>query len=679
MVGRRSSRTSNDGAVRAALASIVAAIDRGAFPQAERLLQETLHLEPDHPDLLHLAGVVAMARGDIDEAVDLIRKAIRRFGKAPVYHYNLGLALSQRGEFEAAARAFQKAIRLGQADHDVYKNLGIAHQQAGRLGEAEKVFESATRQFPGDVVAWLNLAKIRIELGDAEGVALALGEARKLAADDAVVWRDIANLYLTLGRLEEAASACDGGLRTAPDDGSLWYLKGHVFYESSRHLSAEDAYDRALAEGFDQLKVRLAQARLLLTSGRLSEGRALLADLRGEEGLSVEVLGGMALLYSLIGDFREEEACLRAMLEKDPKNLAAQAALSFVPGRSLTAEAVRSLERYLRDPSVPVRDRCTAGFALGNHYRGAGDVDRAFRCYRQANRLKSVSWDRRGYGEWVARTLELCGERFFRERSDWGSASGRPLLIVGMPRSGTTLVEQILSSHSRIHGAGELGGVATLASRPGREAPAITENAEALLALDRDAVKTYAEGYLERLEQQDAEAKAIIANKLPTNFQQLGLFGLLFPGAPVIHVRRDPRDNLLSIYFQDFEGYHPYAYDLENLAYMYWQQHRLMEHWKQVLPNPIFTVNYEDLVSDLEGEIARLAAFLHLEMEDGMKRFHEQERQVKTASKWQVRQKLYTTSIGRWKPYEKHLRPLFDALREFAPEDYVDEYGFFSS
>jgi len=364
----------------------------------------------------------------------------------------------------------------------------------------------------------------------------------------------------------------------------------------------------------------------------------------------------------VIGDFTGQERYLKRVLELDPGNVSAYASLLFAPGRALADADVGRLRRLAEDASVDAETRVTIGFALGNHYRHAGQFDDSFHFYRLGNELKGFSFDRAAYAGWIARIERQFTPGFFAERATWGATSRLPVLIVGMPRSGTTLTEQILSSHPAVFGAGEYGTVPALAAVDGRPTPDFQARPELATTLSEDAVAAHAAAYLARMQALAAHGETHVCNKLPHNFQHLGLFGLLFPQAPVIHVKRDPRDNLLSVYFQDFAGFHDYAYDLKSLGQYYRLYERLTAHWLEVIPNPVYTVQYEDLVDDLPGKSREMAAFLGIDWDERMLRFHEHERKVETASKWQVRQPLYKTSVARWKPYERHFKPLFDAL-----------------
>lgn len=648
----------------------------GNLAAAKDMLVQAMQQAPGHPDLLHLAGHVQLAQGDVDGGISRIERAIARFPKAPTYHYNLGLALAMKQDYDRARKAFQQAIRLGLQGRDVLDNLAICQQQLGSLKEAKAVFQNVAKQYPNDAKSWLNLAKINLELADGDGAREALTKAEGLAGDVVEHWRDIASLNLSLALLVEADKAISRALELAPSNGELWYLRGRIHQGRGRFSRAVAAYDKSESMGYDLHRARLTKAQVLITTGHADEGLDLL-DCLVSDDMRPDALLAVAELYSLVGDFQKEGDCLRRILEKDPDNIGARVAMVSAPGRKLDEQGVAFMVRHIDRNMIPRDDRCAMGFALGNHFRSVGQHDKAFRYFRKANRLKGYVWDRSAYSQWVRQTIQVYTPAFFEGRRDWGNDSSFPVLIVGMPRSGTTLLEQILSCHTKIFGAGELGSVTALASSDMYKAPPVDESAESVEHLDKEAVSELARNYTSCVERVACEGVDFVTNKLPHNFQQLGLFSLLFPRAPVIHVRRDPRDNLLSIYFQDFGSYHPYAYDLKNLAIQYWEQERLMRHWKSVLPNPIFTLNYEELVTDFSGTLQRLADFLGIVVEDAMGRFYERDRQVQTVSKWQVRQKLYTTSIARWKPYRKHLGPLFSALREFALAGVEDEYGLF--
>jgi len=645
----------------------VQAINQGNVQAADRILQQALARDPGHPDLLHLSGYLRVGSGQLQEGIALIEQAIKLAPKVPLFHYNLGNAYFARQDKQRALGCFQKAVRFDPKFKDAIDNLAIVSAELKKLREAETLFERSVALAPKDPKTHLNLAKVRVEMGKAELVEGSIEKAAELGqAGNADFWLEVGLIYKAIGFLDRAKGAFERSLELAPKAAHIHLELGKVLGERDNYTDAEAELKAALALDPLRIDARVELANVYITSGQVDKGRAELdvpvKDAWGDK----DILLRSAQAFSLIGDFDIQEELLLRVLELDPDNMAAQSALAFVPKRKLADEDVSRMEKRINDIELDRGTRCRIGFALGNHYRNIKAYGKAFDYYRKGNTLKGYRWDRPMYRQWVNQTCEIYTKAFFSARAEWGSDARMPILLVGMPRSGTTLLEQIVSAHSQVHGAGEFGTVAGLSAGNGVKALPVTEEAGSVLEADAAQVRQMAENYLSRLRDQARDGERFVTNKLPHNFQQVGLFALLFPNAPVIHMQRDPRDNLLSIYFQNFSGYHPYAYDLKNLAFQYWEQERLMRHWKAVCPNPIFSLKYEELVSDLPGMVHKLADFVGIEVEESMTRFYEQEREVNTASKWQVRQKLYATSVERWKPYETQLRPLFSALEEYA-------------
>jgi len=331
----------------------------------------------------------------------------------------------------------------------------------------------------------------------------------------------------------------------------------------------------------------------------------------------------------------------------------------------------------LTDPIQKIADddfrdeesRLIARFALGKLYDDCSEYDKAFEHYAIGNALKrrSIDFDADEHTAWVDRVLDTFTEEFFRVHANEGNQSTRPVFIIGMIRSGTSLVEQILASHSCVYGAGELLEIPGLV----RDLPDILQTQgtypECIRRLDSRAIRVASERYLQALAGRDDQALRVI-DKLPTNFLYLGLIAVMFPNAHIVHCRREPLDTCLSIYFQRFSQGHHYAYDFEDIAAYYAEYERLMRHWKKVLPVKILDVSYARLVDDLEAETRRMLGFCDLQWEETCLAFHRSARSVRTASSWQVRQPLYRTAQARWKHYGAHLEGLRKALSDRSIE-----------
>lgn len=346
----------------------------------------------------------------------------------------------------------------------------------------------------------------------------------------------------------------------------------------------------------------------------------------------------------------------------------ATADLLFGLGTALLAlgqadAAARELGRAVAAAPDAPQARISLNFAVAKLHQSTGDPDAAFAHFRAGNALKArtLGFDPARHSDFVDRCIATFDRDFFAARRGWGVASETPVFILGMPRSGTTLVEQILSAHPDVHGAGELDDfrplVRDLPAPPG----ATAGFPDCARALGRDACDALARGHLDSLAQRFTPA-ARVTDKMTGNYLRLGLIAMLLPRATVIHCRRDPLDTCLSCYFQNFANGLSFTYDLGHLGLVYRQYARLMAHWREVLPLRILDVRYESLVAAPETVSREIVDFCNLPWNARCLAFHQHERQVQTASLWQVRQPIYASSVNRWQAYADHLGPLREAL-----------------
>ena len=366
-----------------------------------------------------------------------------------------------------------------------------------------------------------------------------------------------------------------------------------------------------------------------------------------------------------LGRLDEAVTCFRHALVLKPDLADAYRNLALGEQLSGDSSELARIAALADTADLPIEDRSAAAFALGKALDDAGRFDEAFAAYERANsiyraaRAAAGDWfDAAGLSRQVDEIIATFTPGFFAKVAGWGTRSEVPVFIVGMPRSGTSLVEQIAASHSRVSGAGELlhigrmyGDFGPPIDGPGTE-----------LRWEGAVIRRAAGGHLQRLSEIGSGAERVI-DKMPDNVLCLGLVATLYPQARIIFCRRDPRDIALSCFFQKFTpGMLGFSYDLADCGRRQVQIDRLIEHWRRVLPLPMLEVNYEKLVADLAGESQKLVSFLGLEWEPACLEFHRTQRTVATASSWQVRQPLYDRSVGRWRNYERHLEPLLRAL-----------------
>ncbi len=362
---------------------------------------------------------------------------------------------------------------------------------------------------------------------------------------------------------------------------------------------------------------------------------------------------GQALRH--IGRFAEVADCTRQILVRRPGAVQAYALMTSV-GASADAGEMARLTASLDDPKISIGDRADLGFVLGKMLDEADRFDEAFAQYARANSLvlqmRHAAGERSSSDQFAHQVDESIAKftpEFFARTRNWGEPSELPVFIVGMLRSGTSLVEQIASSHPDVFGAGELTDIGNIAA------------SLSFARYQPGAINEAAGKQLDRLQALGGSALRVM-DKMPANVEHLGLIATLFPSARVILCRRDPRDTCLSCFFQRFSSGNLFSFDLAECGRHHVQTDRLIAHWLKALPLRMLEVQYEDLVADLEGQSRRIISFLGLPWNAACLEFHRTERAVKTASAWQVRQPIYTRSVGRWRNYERHLEPLFESL-----------------
>jgi len=558
-----------------------------------------------------------------------------------------------------AVAALEQASRLLPQDAEAWNMLGIALRDAGDAGKAEQAYRQALQLKTGFAEAHANLGLTLCDLGrPGEGEA-SCRRALELKPDFVVALNNLGLALREQGKLDDALVSYQKALQLQPGVAELHHNIGNVFEEQNRFEDAASCYRRATELNPAYLGAYINLARMMRHMGN-----DLLAAQLCAKVLEVNPAFGPAhiLDYQLHNDAGRFDAAEAALRRIDPANSSYPAAWSGIPLlRRMGPEDSTWLERAseLVSRQLLAREESLLRFAMGKYFDDIGTPDEAFQNYRQAHDLMkkfASPYNRQAQQPAIDALVRAFGSEWIARRRGAGNSSAKPVLVIGMPRSGTSLVEQILASHPDVFGAGELD---------------FWHNEwQSLLSsgteVDDLALARIAQRYLGQLDQ-FAPAAARVVDKMPGNFMYLGLVHAAFPHARIIHVQRDPIDTCLSIYFQRLGNGHPYANDLDDLAYAYRMYRYAMAQWQTILPeNTFLHLPYEALVSDQETWSRRLIEFVGLPWDARCLDFHLQQRKVGTASNWQVRQKMNQGSVERWRLYERHLGPLL-ALREDAP------------
>jgi tetratricopeptide (TPR) repeat protein len=618
-----------------------------AFAEAIELLSQAVIVEPqDASTQLHLGIALQGARLDAQALTcfasvqKLLPNDAAAFLHAAVSLLNLGKPAEA---LQAASDACWRAPQLAQA-HYTYGQAWLASDAPA---EAERAFAEAIRRAPAWAEAWVNYGVARYRQGAIEDAKTAMRRALVHAPGHVAATTNLGAFMRISGESEAATNLLRGIIARQPQNSGARLNLAADYLQDERGADALALLD-AVEPPADNRALRhwyLQKSQALLQLRRADEARAVL-----------DQLAALGPLPSEIAPLWHWRQILLARLEGD----AARA-------RKAAAQMESSLETM--GPDGVLEHRIMAHYDLAKFWSGQNVPTRAFRHWRSGHALLKLSqpFSRDEYRTFVDANIAA----FDRDRLAQGPRARKrdaaPVFIVGMPRSGTILCEQILAAHAQAHGAGERSTLPR-AFRALGGSPVQADGVHAIAALDADALDEAAARYLADLRAL-APDKTRIVDKLPGNFAYLGLAGVMLPGAKIIHCVRDPRDIGLSIFTFRFHGAHGYAHDLRDLGWYIGQYDRLMAHWKTVLPGRILTVRLSDWVADFDGTLARVLAHVELPHDPNCARFYESESRVRTVSYAQVRQPINARGLGRWRAYERQLAPLIKELERAGSLD----------
>lgn len=668
----------------------------GEFASSETASRRALALDPSRVDARANLANALVEQGKEEEAIPELKQAAELQPANAQIWSRLSRILTRAERFDEAIPALEHALRLNPSDNETRTALGCAYHGNKEFAKATEQLHRVIESNPDEERAWANLVRITEEDG-----WQALADYCEQLADRFPSNRHIA---LNHGYSLEMLENLDGArtkygqvTRAFPEWGEGWNRSGLLYARLEENQKAGASLKKALDCGIDSPLTLCMYGACLCVYGSYIEAERYCRLAMEKAPDIVPIYIHLGIVQTLMGELDRAIETYHKGLDLDPDNLTLIAGISDTLERQGKFEqAYQILEPYLDDDSDGIAQVASMYAKLSNRFnreeqalnlvektlasedvmRGsamdlhfhAGDIyhsmqqyELAIDHYHKANALSEIQFDREAHVRFINSTIAAFSEDTLAQLTSLGNPSARPIFIVGMPRSGTSLAEQILASHPDVYGAGELMDFAAVAQGLGFDHAHSSGFTARLASLNDAESSRYVEAYLQSIDRL-SNGERYVTDKLPYNFLHLGLIQILFPNARVIHARRDPMDSCLSCYFLAFIGTHPHAYDLEDLGVYYREYERLMTHWHDVLSLPILDVQYEEAVEDIEATCRRMIEFCELDWDDRVLDFHQSDRVVRSASYDQVRRPVYRSSVGRWKPYEAWLDPLRQGL-----------------
>jgi tetratricopeptide (TPR) repeat protein len=639
--------------------------------EAVACCRTALSLEPDSPEAANNLGLALLAQGDAAGAVPLFRAALQARPKDAMIQNNLGNALRIQGDLSAAFAAFREALQYDPELAEAHNNLGQLLLEQYQPEQALTHCREAVRLRPDLAEAHNNLGNVLRDIGQLAEAKECYSKALALEADLPLTYSNMGQALQEEGKLQEAMLWYQQGLRRDPNSARIVCNLASALEEREDFSAAVSHYRLAL-----ELQPGYAEAHngigfVLHEQGKFSEA---ISEYREVLRLKPDFATGYCNLGNILeelGSFDEALVAFREATKRDPNHAGAYSLMATMLRSKLPAEDVQAIRRLLARPQMAPAKRLALHFGLAQVLDANGSYDEAGEHLRLGNGLCRALWDKQGktydpqaHTRLIDSLIGAFTPEFFKRVAAFGVRSDVPIFIIGLPRSGTTLTEQVLASHSKVHGAGELNlareGFEGLAGAIGHPGSPI----DALNYLTPENTQGLANWHLGQLREKAPQAIRVV-DKMPDNYMFVGWLHTLFPNAKFIHCRRDLRDVAVSSWMTNFRNIR-WAADQDHIAARYREYQRLIAHWQAVLPGMLFEVDYEDTVGDLEGVARRLVSWCGLEWEPSCLAFHQTTRPIRTASVSQVRQPLYTRSVARWKHYEPSLGGLF---KQLYPDD----------
>jgi predicted Zn-dependent protease len=646
-----------------------------ALSHAERLLDskpdlaaeqaaEILKLVPNHPLAMLLLGVARRLTGNVPAALRLLGPVAASQPRWARAHYELGLAQGDAAQSAAAIASLRRAVFLRPNMPDAWRTLGDLLTFGGDARGADAAYAEhikASTQDPRLLVPASALVDGRI----AEAEALLRAHLKRHPTDVAAL-RMLAEVATRLGRNADAETLLERCLELAPSFAAARHQYVIVLQRQNKSAAALHHLDQlAGAEPRNTIYKNL-RAVVLGKIGEYRESIEIYAEVLAAHPHDAKIWVSYGHALATAGRERDSIAAYRRSIHETPDFGEAYWSLANLKTFRFDAAEMDAIRAQLERTDLSEEDRFHFDFALGKALEDAADYAQSFAHYLRGNRLRkaTIGYEAGETSAFVRRSKRLFDAAFFAARAGWGAPSGDPIFVLGMPRAGSTLIEQILASHSSVEGTMELPDLLMIAaSLSGRREPNVEPKYPGILGtLSRAACRELGDRYLSDTRIQRKTAKPLFIDKMPLNFLHIGLLLTILPNAKVIDARRHPMACCFSGFKQHFAQGHAYSFSLDDIGRYYRDYVELMAHFDRLMPGRIHRVFYEKMIEDTDGEVRRLLTYCELPFEESCLRFYENERPVRTPSAQQVRQPIYRAGMEHWRNYEPWLQPLKDAL-----------------
>ena len=594
------------------------------------ILEPLLAGQSDSAEFLHEIAQCLGGVGRGDDAISALRSAVKIDPEHTPAWQSLGHQLAVAGDDEGSRAAFQRHFELSTTHPELIEANRLLHE--GKQGKAESIVRDLLKKYPTDVTAIKMLADIALKMGQLKDASHLLERCLELAPDFHAARHSYAIVLMRRQMPEAAMKEAEQLLAHDPENPNFLTIKAYILNRIGDQSGALDLYEGVLQHYPNQAKAQMSYGHTLNAVGRLDE--------------AIEAYNKCIRLSPEVGEAYWSLANLKTFRFSD--------------------EDIDNMRKQVTTKGGDADDQSHLAFALGKALEDRKEYGESFEFYRRGNAIRRVT-HRHNLKVNVLdslRQVRALPGAFFEQRKNWGCGAPDPIFIVGLPRAGSTLLEQILASHSQVEGTAELMDIIAISRKLGdkkRENPA-GKYPEVLAELTRDQVRELGESYLETTRIQRTTDDPLFIDKMPNNFQHIGLIHLILPNSKIIDARRHPMGGCFSGFKQLFARGQTFTYGLEDIGKYYRDYVRVMDHWDEALPGRVHRVQYEEMVTDTEAQIRALLDYCGLDFEEQCLRYYETERSIRTPSAEQVRKPIYKEGLEQWRNFEAYLDPLKEAL-----------------